>query len=359
MDIKIIDKKIIIKIKYNKEKVSKIKKIEGKVWNGQEKYWSIPYNAKSLNMLIKLFINEKINWEKIFNITLMIFNSLYNFDIDKEKSKMCRLLTLKGYSEKTKKSYIGHLRRFLEYSDIKTKDLTKEHVEQYMFHLLQDKNNSHAFVNQTLSSLKIFYKEILNKGKILYDIPRPKKERKLPNILSEIEIKSILSGIKNLKHKAILYMVYSSGLRVSEVASLKVNDIDSKRMLVHIVQGKGRKDRYTMLSNATLNILREYAKAYKPSDWLFPGGNKGEHITERTIQRVFKDACLNVKINKNVSLHALRHSFATHLLESGTDLRYIQELLGHKSSKTTEIYTHVSKTNLSNIKSPLDKILNA
>ncbi|WP_425447921.1 site-specific tyrosine recombinase/integron integrase [Dethiothermospora halolimnae] len=359
MDIKIIDKRIIIKFKYDKEKVKKIRKVNGRVWNGEEKYWSIPYKAKSLNKLVKLFINEDIDWEKVFKFTLIDFNSLYKVDTDKEKNKMYRFLTLKGYSEKTKKSYVGHLKRFLQYYDVKTEDLTKEHVEKYMFHLLQDKSNSHAFVNQTISSLKIYYKEILNKGKILYNIPRPKKERKLPNILSEIEVKSILNNIKNLKHKAMLYIVYASGLRVSEVASLKINDIDSGRMLIHIVQGKGKKDRYTMLSEAALNILREYAKIYKPKEWLFPGGNKGKHITERTIQRVFKNACENAKINKNVSIHALRHSFATHLLEAGTDLRYIQELLGHKSSKTTEIYTHVSKTNLGNIKSSLDKILNS
>ncbi|MTI71206.1 MAG: integrase [Firmicutes bacterium] len=358
MNIKIIDKNIMIKTKYDKEKVNKIRKIDGRVWNSEKKYWSIPYNAKSLSKLIKFFINEDIDWEEIFKVTLIDFKKLYKIDINKEKNEMYKLLTLKGYSEKTKISYIGHLKRFLEYYDVKTEKLTKEHVERYMYHLLQDKNNSHSFVNQTLSSLKIYYDEILKKGRILYNIPRPKKEKKLPKILSEMEVKNILNNIKNLKHKAILYIVYSSGLRVSEVAKLKVKDIDSSRMLIHVVQGKGKKDRYTMLSNATLNILREYSRSYKPKNWLFPGGNEGKHITERTIQRVFKNACANANINKEVSIHVLRHSFATHLLESGTDLRYIQELLGHKSSKTTEIYTHVSKTNISNIKSPLDKMFN-
>lgn len=137
---------------------------------------------------------------------------------------------------------------------------------------------------------------------------------------------------------------------------MKVEDIDSNRMMIHVCQGKGRKDRYTILSKTILNILREYAKHEKPKDWLFPGGKKGEHLRERSVQRVFKRACKKAKIKKNVSVHSLRHSFATHLLEGGTDLRYIQELLGHRSSKTTEVYTHVSKTNLRKIESPLDRI---
>ena len=166
----------------------------------------------------------------------------------------------------------------------------------------------------------------------------------------------ILSSVSNIKHKAILMLVYSAGLRVSEVVKLRPADIDSKRMVIHIKGAKGRKDRYTILSETALIALREYWKQYKPMKWLFPGVRPNRHMTTRTVDKILEDACNKVKIRKDVSVHTLRHSFATHLLESGVNLRYIQEILGHKSSKTTEIYTHVSKKNIGKIKSPLDSL---
>lgn len=192
---------------------------------------------------------------------------------------------------------------------------------------------------------------------ICIDLERPKKEKKLPEILSKNEISKLLKAVKNLKHKAILYLVYSAGLRVGEVVKLKPTDIDSDRMLIPIIQGKGKKDRYTILSETALSILRQYVKVYKPEHWLFPGQHPDKHLTERSVQKVFGNARIDAKIRKDVSVHNLRHSFATHLLEGGVNLRYIQELLGHSSSKTTEIYTHVTQKNLSNIISPLDTIM--
>lgn len=166
----------------------------------------------------------------------------------------------------------------------------------------------------------------------------------------------ILGTVTNLKHKTILYMVYSSGLRVGEVVRLKTGDIDMERMIVKVNQGKGKKDRYTILSKKALDILIEYIKKYKPDEWLFTGEEPDRHITERTVQKVFSDTCKKSGIKKITSVHTLRHSFATHLLEGGTDLRYIQELLGHSNSKTTEIYTHVSTKDYKNIQSPLDRL---
>ena len=167
----------------------------------------------------------------------------------------------------------------------------------------------------------------------------------------------ILVALKNEKHKTILFLIYSAGLRVGEVIKLQPKDIDSQRMLIHVVQGKGNKDRYTVLSEIALEQLRKYYKLYKPEIWLFPGQDSKEYITERTVQRIFENACNVAKITKKATVHTLRHSFATHLLEGGLDLRYIQELLGHSSSKTTEIYTHVTTKSLSNIQSPLDKLM--
>ncbi|MEW6620224.1 MAG: tyrosine-type recombinase/integrase [bacterium] len=162
--------------------------------------------------------------------------------------------------------------------------------------------------------------------------------------------------MNNLKHKVMLMLVYSAGLRVGEVVRLKTEDVDSKRMLIHIKGSKGRKDRYVMLSEVALEILRGYWRKYKPEKWLFEGARVGRHLSTRTVEKILEDACKKAGTKKDVSVHTLRHNFATHLLEGGTDLRYIQELLGHKDSKTTEIYTHVSTKNIGKIKSPLDTL---
>jgi len=212
-------------------------------------------------------------------------------------------------------------------------------------------------VNQALSALKFFFKDVVKNFNMVVEIPRPKKENKLPDVLSKEEVMLLLNVPTNLKHKALLFLTYSAGLRVSEVVRLRPEDIDSTRMLIHIRQAKGRKDRYTLLAQTALKELRRYFAAYKPEKWLFPGDDEEKHLTERTVQRVFENACKKSGIKKDVSVHALRHSFATHLLESGTDLRYIQELLGHKSSRTTEVYTHVSQKSIGAIQSPLDRIL--
>jgi site-specific recombinase XerD len=194
------------------------------------------------------------------------------------------------------------------------------------------------------------------KKKFMYEIKRPHKDKKLPVVLSKEEVAKILSSIDNIKHKAILMIIYSAGLRVGEVVKLKVEDVDSNRMLVHVKGAKGRKDRYTLLSKTALEILREYWRKYKPAKWLFEGARDGRYLSTRTVEKLLTHACEKAGIKKEVSVHTLRHSFATHLLESGTDLRYIQELLGHANSKTTEIYTHVSTKSLGKIQSPLDSL---
>lgn len=204
--------------------------------------------------------------------------------------------------------------------------------------------------------MKFYYGTILKK-KFPYEIKRPRKDKKLPVVLSKEEIAQILSTVDNIKHKAILMLVYSAGLRVSEVVKLKPEDIDSKRKLIHIKGAKGRKDRYTLLADSVLDTLRNYWRQYEPKKWLFSSTKPDRHLHYRSIEKVFANACERANILKDATVHTLRHSFATHLLEAGTDLRYIQELLGHKSSKTTEIYTHVSRSSISRIVSPLDRLL--
>jgi site-specific recombinase XerD len=225
-----------------------------------------------------------------------------------------------------------------------------------LIYLKTEKNNSSSYINQAISAIKFFYKEIYPNVDINLNLPRPKKEKKLPAVLSKKEIYNLINSLDNIKHKAILSLTYSSGLRVSEVVKIKVGDIDSKRGLLHIKNGKGKKDRYTIISNKIIKQLRDYCRIYKIDHWLFPGQKKSKHLTTRSVQRIFKKVFKKAKILKKVSVHSLRHSFATHLLEKGVDLRYIQELLGHKSSKTKEIYTHVSKNTLNKIENPFDDI---
>ena len=206
--------------------------------------------------------------------------------------------------------------------------------------------------------MKFLSMNILKNNLIAFNIPRCKKEQKLPEIMSRQEVASVLNALTNLKHRALLMLIYSAGLRVGEAVRLQICDIDSKRGLVHVRQGKGRKDRYSVLSSITLETLRKYVKKFSPEGWLFPGADEDYHLTERSAENIFKNACQKAGIYRKYSVHTLRHSFATHLLENGTDLRYIQELLGHASSRTTEIYTHVCEKDLQRIRSPMDDFMN-
>ncbi len=264
-----------------------------------------------------------------------------------------RELLSRKYSRRTVKGYLYYNRDFLNYVKKNPQDVRDSDIKDYLVYLAEEKESATSTLNQAINALKFYYGGMLKK-KFLYEIKRPRKDKKLPVVLSKEEIAKILNSVDNVKHKAILMLVYSAGLRVGEVVKLKSDDIDSKRMLIHIKGAKGRKDRYTLLSEIALGILREYWRQYKPQKWLFEGARKDRYITTRTVDKVMEHACTKADINKDVSVHTLRHSFATHLLEGGTDLRYIQELLGHQSSKTTEIYTHVSTQSLGKIKSPLD-----
>ena len=264
-------------------------------------------------------------------------------------------LVVRKYSPKTIKSYIHYNKDFLGYVRKKPNEITNEDVKDYLFYLVEEKEVSASTLNTAINALKFYYGEVLKRG-FVYELKRPKKDKKLPVVLSQEEISRILSSITNIKHRLILMLIYSAGLRVSEVVKLKPRDIDDERKLIHIKGGKGRKDRYTMLSEVAIEMIRRYLKEYGQSIWLFSSQDKEKHITTRTVEKIFSNACRKANIKKNATVHSLRHSFATHLLERGTDLRYIQELLGHKSSKTIEIYTHVSNKDIGKIKSPLDSL---
>jgi site-specific recombinase XerD len=231
--------------------------------------------------------------------------------------------------------------------------LGDQEIREYLHYLIKGKEVSQSAVNQTYSALKFFYETTLKRDWNGFRIPRVKMRKKLPVVLSQQEVQALFSVIKNLKHRAILMTVYSAGLRLNEVIHLKVWDIDSQRMMIRVEQGKGAKDRYTLLAKRTLDILREYWRAYRPRDWLFFGHSFERPLSSRTVQVVLRGASSG-GIQKPATVHTLRHSFATHLLEAGTDLYRIQHLLGHTTPKTTTIYLHLSRKDLVKVTSPID-----
>lgn len=268
-----------------------------------------------------------------------------------------KYLNTKRYSANTVKTYSEALQTFLFYfNDKETKTIDNSDVVEFYNNYILEKKLSISFQNQVVNAIKLYFKTIKETAINIDKIYRPKTEKLLPNVLSKEEVKKILTAHSNIKHKTMLSLIYSCGLRRSELINLKPNEIDSKRNIVIIKQGKGRKDRIAPLSQGILLMLREYYKTHKPTTYLFEGREPGTKYDERSLSEVLKQAVEKANIRKPVSLHWLRHSYATHLLESGTDLRYIQEILGHKSSKTTEIYTHVSTKSLQNVKSPFDDL---
>jgi len=266
-------------------------------------------------------------------------------------------MELKGYSPKTIKSYIGHVSNFAKYYNKSPELLREKEIREYLHYCIMEKKLSEGTVNYINSALKFFYTKTLNRYWNMDKIFRIKKPRRLPAVLSPEEVKSIFDVTENLKHKAILMTVYSAGLRVSEVCNLKITDIDSKNMQILIREGKGKKDRYSLLSNVNLEILREYWKRYHPTEYLFSGRGRTDAITPRSVQRILEKSIKKTKITKKATVHTLRHSFATHLLDNGTDICYIQRLLGHTRITTTTIYLHLRRMDLLKIKSPLDILL--
>lgn len=278
-------------------------------------------------------------------------------DISGKVMKFKYWMRSKRYSEHTIKAYLEAARIFFRFMENKPiHQITNRDVTHFNNAYILANNLSASYQSQFLNGLKLFYATIQEHRLDLQKLERPKKPKKLPNVLSKEEVKAILSSTANLKHKAALSLIYACGLRRAEMLNLRISDIDGKRKMLYIRQGKGGKDRTHPLPDSIINLLREYYKQYKPQVYLIEGHQSGSKYSEQSLQKVLKNALHSAGIKKPASLHWLRHSYATHLLEAGTDLRYIQELLGHKSSKTTEIYTHVSTTKLREIKSPFDDL---
>ena len=272
------------------------------------------------------------------------------------RQRMLEELQLRNYCAGTIRLYLHHVAAFAEHFHRSPDQLGAEEIRRYQLFLIHEKKLAWSSYNQIVCALRFFYAKTLKRTFLLQDIPFPRSEQRLPLILSPEEVAQILSAPPRLKSRALLMTIYAAGLRRSEVAGLRVRDIDSARMTITVHQGKGRKDRVVMLSPVLLETLRQYWRQHKPKEWLFPGNNPGQPISGNDIFMVFHNAVRRAGITKKVSPHSLRHCFATHLLESGTDLRTIQILLGHRSLKTTARYLHISQHQVRATASPLDSL---
>ncbi len=373
IDLQTIDQKyrICLYFKYDEEVIALIKEIPGARWFPEKRCWHVStiYGpADKLNYRFK----DKLNFveKKQSETRIKPGGSLHERrcalvtrktdwrGISKVRvpDEYFKTLVLKNYSKRTIRTYGVLFRYFMEYyADRDVNTLTDEEIRDYLLYLVDKRKVSQSYQNQAINAIKFYYEKILGRKANTYYLQRPKAEKKLPSVLSEQEVVLILKQIRNLKHQCIIYLIYSAGLRLNEVINLKVEDVDSMRMVLYIRNGKGRKDRMSLLSERVLAVLRDYYRQYRPKVWLFEGQD-GEKYSDRSVQEIFKTAKLRSGIRKQASVHTLRHSFATHLLERGIDLRYIQELLGHTNSKTTQIYTHITKKGMEKIKSPLDTL---
>jgi integrase/recombinase XerD len=333
--------RITVEFEKNLELNERIKKIEGYKWSQSLKCWHIPDTPENrIRFKIESGLQQNLNIEK---------------DVKIEEFR--RWLKSKRYSDNTIKTYCEALKTFLYYFKEKpVGTINNQDIISFNNDYIILKKLSSSYQNQVVNAIKLFFKTIAGQQINVELIHRPKGKKTLPNVLSKEEVKMILESLQNIKHRTMLSLIYACGLRRSELLNLKSNDILSDRLLLHIKQSKGKKDRIVPLSNKLLEMLREYYKTYKPKVWLFEGQQAGEPYSEKSLESILKQAVSKACINKPVTLHWLRHSYATHLLESGTDLRYIQELLGHNSSRTTEIYTHVSNKSIQQIKSPFDDL---
>lgn len=273
-------------------------------------------------------------------------------ELDRNHQKMI----LKGFSAATIRNYQSNLTQFFKYFEgAEYRQVTKEQIEGYIFYLISKYNISTQKQNQLINAIKCYYEHTLELPREYYNITRPKRSKDLPDVLSEDEVRAIINYPTNIKHKAILHTIYGAGLRVGEVIRLRVKDIRSDDGYIFVKDSKGKKDRHTMLSDHLLKLLRDYYKQHKPGYWLFEGQTGGQY-TAQSIQRIYRRAVKGTNSNPWSTPHTLRHSFATHLMKRGVNIRYIQSALGHSSTKTTEVYTRVLGINNKTLKSPLDSL---
>jgi site-specific recombinase XerD len=359
----------------NKPAEKLIRQLPGVRWSRERKCWHLPlhqeayekmkallkqtalFNTAALRSYLEQRKQLPAKQKKVYSsqANLLMQYPLGEYNL-KALEAFRNMLTIKSYSSNTIRNYCNafhHLLRLL--GNRRVDSLEKKHILSYLLWLTEECGYSETNIHTTINSIKFYFEKVLGRDKEFYDLPRPKKPLKLPSVLHETEVADLILSIENLKHRCLLMAGYSAGLRVSEIVNLKIGDIDSKRMMMHIRNAKGKKDRMVPLSQKFLDTLRNYYRVYKPKNYLFEGQQGGPYSI-RSVQEIIKQAKERARIGKTGSTHMLRHSYATHLLEGGTDIRLIQELLGHNSITTTMRYTHVSRKDLARIESPLDKL---
>lgn len=337
---------IFIYFDYDSLLNQQIKNLAGAKWSSTKHAWYVPDNQQ-YRQQFGLEAKVKAGKEVLAHIHAGNQPALRLF---------IETLQLKAYSESTIRTYRNEFAQLLYVlKSVQVNQLDALKLRGYFLYCIETLKLAENTLHSRMNAVKFYFEQVLHREKLFFEIPRPKKPVQLPKVISAKDIKKLFEETVNLKHNLMLKLCYGMGLRVSEIINIKITDIDSANMQVLVEKAKGKKDRYANLPDSILQQLRDYYKAYKPVKYLFEGQYGGQYSI-RSIQKVFKDAMKKARINKATGIHGLRHSFATHLLESGTDVKYIQELLGHNDIKTTLRYIHVSKQSLKNVKSPLDKL---
>ena len=362
--------RVLIKFERNEALLSFLRSTVSIRWSSTLKSWHVANDRKILGQLFKLLRNKAwIDYSKMLKQgeakpsaakAKKNDGQLIETLSEERKEKLTQFekwLMSRRYSDNTVKTYREALRVFMKYTQAKElSSIDNQDIIDFNNNYILASRLSSSYQNQMVNAIKLFFSQIGNKNLDPELIHRPKGEKTLPNVLSKAEVKKILDALNNIKHKAMLSLIYACGLRSGELLNLKKEHVDSNRNVLIIKQAKGKKDRIVPLSNKTIILLRDYYLACKPKRYLFEGEEPGSAYSARSLQLILKQALAKTKIKKPATLHWLRHSYATHLLEAGTDLRYIQEILGHKSSTTTEIYTHVSSKKIQEIRSPFDDL---
>jgi len=349
-------KRIKVAVPYQMENErSLLKTIQGRFYHKQQRLWSVFNTVDNMNKLKSMFAGQyKI--EPSHQVVVMPTFELN----DKSEEALCMLeqkLMLKAYSENTIRTYKSELRRFLKYfENYELKNVGKDQIESYLYHLITKYKIGESKQNCMINAIKFYYEQVLGMPREYYDLQRPKGTHSLPNVFSTDEVLKLLVTPINFKHKVILSTIYSAGLRISEVLNLRISDVRSAEGFLFVKGAKGKKDRHSTLSEVLLIDLRKYYREFKPSYWLFEGEAGGKYSAS-SVQKFFKKAVQESGVNPWATPHTLRHSFATHALEYGENLRNIQVMLGHVNSKTTEVYTHVINVNNKKMRNPLDMLM--
>ena len=346
--------RMTVQFPYSPERVAAIKKIPGREWHPRQKVWTVPCSLDVIEQIQSLFLGD------FLAIAETVRSAFPEFDWPSNQVGLALIaldeeLTLRGYSPNTRDNYRLHMLRFLGWLDKDPSSAMTGDLRAYLLEMLNS-GLSASYARQARAMLIVYYESVLKQPEKTHDLPGAKSKKKLPLVLSKEEVQRLLLAADNLKNETFLTLVYSAGLRASEAIRVRIEDILSDRYQIRIIGGKGGKDRYTILAERMLHLLRNYYQEYKPADWLFPGQEHKSHMSTSTAERILHQARQKAKINPKATLHTLRHSFATHLLEDGVDIRYIQELLGHADINTTMLYTHVAKLRLKQVRSPLDRI---